>query len=274
MENWTGVLRLAVRHKEARTILAEVYQQGASKVTPPIYLDDPSQPCFYMMNLGGGYVGGDCYKAEIYVDERAQMLLTTQSSTKIFKTLTCPAIQETSIIMERDSYLEYMPDPIIAYQHAQYLQNTVIRMKRRAALIYGDIITPGWSPDGSLFRYNRLKLKTFVYYDGELAVLDHLQLRPEVHDVEGLGILEGHTHFGTMTVIGEKATSDFIEQMSDHLNACTGNFKIGLSALNLPGFSLRVLAISTQQIEAIFEVCRRYVREQWFGKKAISFRKY
>ncbi|WP_018759216.1 urease accessory protein UreD [Paenibacillus terrigena] len=274
MENWTGFLRLAVRHKEERTIPAEVYNRGAFKVTPPIYLDDPSQPCFYLMNPGGGYVGGDRYKAEIHVGERAQMLLTTQSSTKIFKTLTSPVTQDTSIVMEKDSYLEYMPDPIIAYQHAQYLQNTVIRMEQGASLIYGDIITPGWSPDGSLFRYNRLQLKTIVYYEGELVVLDHLQLRPEVHEVEGLGILEGHTHFGTMTVIGEKATSDFVEQMSDTLSACAGSCKIGLSALILPGFSLRVLASSTQKIEAIFEACQRCVREQWFGKKPISFRKY
>lgn len=274
MDNWTGFLWLAVRQKRERTIPAEVYNRGALKVTPPIYLDDPIQPCFYMMNPGGGYVDGDRYRVEIHVGEQAQMLLTTQSSTKIYKTMICPVIQETSIVLEKDSYLEYMPDPIIAYQHAQYQQHTVIRMKRGSSMLYGDIVTPGWALDGSLFRYNRLQLKTMVYLEGELVVLDHLQLRPDVHDVGGLGFLEGYTHFGSLIVIGEKATPDFVEKVSDVLGVCAGSCQIGVSRLILPGFSLRVLASSTQQIEALFETCQRFVREQWFGKKPISFRKY
>ncbi|RKP51523.1 urease accessory protein UreD [Cohnella endophytica] len=274
MDGWTGFLQLAVRQKLGRTVAAEVYNRGALKVSPPVYLGDPHQPCFYLMNPGGGYVSGDRYRIEIQVGEQAQMLLTTQSSTKIYKMVASPAFQETTIVLEKDSYLEYMPDPIIAYQNAQYRQHTLIRMKRGSALLYSDIVTPGWSIDGSLFRYNGLQLKTIVYFEEELVVLDHLQLRPDAHEVRGLGLLEGYTHFGSMLVVGEKATSDFIELVSDRLDTYSGCCRIGVSALVLPGFTVRVLASSTQQIEAVFETCQRFVREHWFGKNPISFRKY
>lgn len=274
MDNWTGVLRLAVQRKQERTIPAEVYNQGAYKITPPVYLDDSGQPCFYMMNLGGGYVDGDKYKAEIVLGEHAHMLLTTQSSTKIYKTLKVPVTQQTDIQMASGSYLEFVSDPIIAYRHARYLQETVVRMAQGSTLIYGEIITPGWSPDGQLFQYNRLQLKTIIYMEDELVVFDHLRLCPGERPIDGLGLLEGYTHLGSLLVVGELATPDIFEKLSAAFGSAVSPCRIGLSALAGSGFSLRVLAASTMQIETVFEQCRLMVREQLLGKKPISFRKY
>lgn len=274
MEPWTGFLRLAVQRKKETTIPSEVFHQGALKVTPAIYLDDPQQPCFYLMSFGGGYVGGDRYKLEIHLGEQAQMLLTTQSATKIYKTINRPAIQEMNIVLEKGSYLEYMPDPIIAYEHAQYIQNTIVRMDPGSAMIYGDIITPGWSPDGKWFRYHTLQIKTQVYLEDKLVVFDHLQLRPANEPMEGIGLLEGYTHLGSMIVIGERTDPELIERLSESLKSCTSSAHIGLSTLMVPGFSLRVLAYSTQEIEKIFRSVQQLIREQWFGKKVTSFRKY
>jgi len=274
MDNWTGFLRLGVQRKQEKTIPADVYNQGAYKISPPVYLDKSGLPCFYLMNPGGGYVDGDTYKAEIRLGEQAQMMLTTQSSTKIYKTIKQPVIQETEIAMEAGSYLEYIGDPIIAYRHARYVQKTVVRMKRCSSIIYGDIITPGWSPDGSLFRYDRLQLKTMVYLEDELVAYDHLQLSPNEKRIDGLGLLEGYTHMGSMLVIGEWATPDFVERISEALGAVKGPAQFALSALAISGFALRVRASSTQHIEAVFEDCRRFVRKHGIGKQTASLRKY
>ncbi|USG65033.1 urease accessory protein UreD [Brevibacillus ruminantium] len=274
MENLTGFLRLAVLHKQNRTIPYDSFYRGAFKITQPVYLDNSGQPCFYLMNPGGGYVDGDQYRAEICLDEDAHMLLTTQSSTKIYKTLKRPVVQETVITLKKGSFLEYIPDPIIAYQHARYRQQTVVKMERGASLVYAEIITPGWSPDGEWFRYDWLQLKTQVYLDEELVLFDHLKLCPGESAMKGLGMLEGYTHVGSMIVIGERATDSFFERLSDVLERSTFPVKIGLSMLTEPGFTLRVLSSSTQDIEKVFEACQQMIREQWFDRKPISLRKY
>ncbi|OAB47986.1 urease accessory protein UreD [Paenibacillus antarcticus] len=274
MDHWTGFLRLAVQRKKETTIASEVFHQGALKVTPAIYFDDPQQPCFYLMSLGGGYVDGDRYKLEIHLGEQAQMLLTTQSATKIFKTINHPAIQEMNIVLERGSYLEYMPDPVIAYEHAQYQQNTIVHMNPGSVMIYGDIITPGWSPDGNWFCYHTLQIKTQVYLEEQLVVFDHLQLRPANDPMAGIGLLEGYTHLGSMIVIGERTDPELMERLSESLKCCSSVAHIGLSTLMVPGFSLRVLAYSTQDIEKIFRSVQKLIREHWFGKQVTSFRKY
>ncbi|GAA0136255.1 urease accessory protein UreD [Paenibacillus sp. YSY-4.3] len=274
MEQWTGVLQLTVQRKQERTVLAEVYNQGASKVTPPIYLDDSGLPCFYMLNLGGGYVDGDRYKTDIHLCDDAHMLLTTQSSTKIYKTLKVPVLHEMDIRLEQGSYLEFISDPLIAYRHARYKQETVVRMARGATLVYGEIITPGWSPDGALFQYNRLQLRTVVYIEDELVVFDNLPLTPETRSMEGLGLLEGYTHLGSLLVIGDNVPRGMAETLGEELEAAGHLCRVGISALAVSGFSLRVLAMSTLQIENVFEQCRRVVRERFLGSKTVSFRKY
>lgn len=274
MDNWTGFLRLAVKRKQERTIPSEVYNRGAYKITPPVYLDNSGQPCFYLMNPGGGYLDGDRYKAEILLGEQSHMMLTTQSSTKIYKTPKCPVIQKTDICLESGSYLEFIPDPIIAYRDARYIQETIVRMARGSTLVYGEIITPGWSPDGRLFQYSRLQLKTIVYMENELIVFDHLQLCPDEHPMDELGLLEGYTHLGSLVVIGQRATPDMVEKLNQELGLGTSSCRIGISALAVSGFSLRVLSSSTSQIEFVFEQCRRLLREQWLGIQTLSFRKY
>ena len=80
--------------------------------------------------------------------------------------------------MKKNSVLEYIPDPLIGYQEASYKQKNVIRMERGSTLIYSDMLTPGWSPEGELFSYDRLQLINEIYLEDELVVFDHLKLEP------------------------------------------------------------------------------------------------
>ncbi|MDF2790268.1 MAG: urease accessory protein UreD, partial [Neobacillus sp.] len=157
MENWTGYLQLTGARKGKKTILRESYSEGAFKITKPVYLTTCGEACFYIMNPGGGYVDGDSYKIDICLEEEAMAIVTTQSSTKIYKTRDRPAIQEMSIDLKKGSVLEFMPDPIIAYQHACYKQRTVVQMENGSSLICSEILTPGWAPDGTLFQYGLLQ---------------------------------------------------------------------------------------------------------------------
>ena len=269
---WTGYLRLALANKHGRTIADDVYYQGAFKLSRPIRVDEAGQPGFYMMNPGGGYVDGDRYGIEVALGEQAAALLTTQSSTKIYRTVNRPVVQDTRIVLKRGSVLEYIPDPLIAYKHARYEQRTVVHMEQGAAFISAEIITPGWSPDGRPFRYDTLRLKTEVFQEGELIVYDHLKLEPDTR--HGTEYLEGHTHYGSMLVIGEAATPSFLDTLYTAIEADSFPGKVGLSMLAVPGFTVRVLAMSTQQIERLFEQCHRYIRHHWFGKGPLSLRKY
>ena len=179
MADWTGELRLDVENRKGKTVAKNVYFQGALKVMRPIYHDDSGQVCYYILNPGGGYLDGDRYQMKIALENKARLTLTTQSATKVYRTPHTPAYQETEIYLKKGSYLEYIPDPLIAYQHARYKQKNVIHMEKGATFLYSDIITPGWSPDGERFSYDQLQLINEIYMDHELVAYDHIKLSPE-----------------------------------------------------------------------------------------------
>ena len=131
MKDWTGVLRLGAEERNGKTVANNVYFQGAYKVMRPIYHDHSGQACYYLLNPGGGYLDGDRYQMKISLEKQAKLTLTTQSATKIYKTPRTHAYQEVEFNLKDGSYLEYIPDPLIGYQHARYKQKNVIHYGKR-----------------------------------------------------------------------------------------------------------------------------------------------
>ena len=272
MVNWTGYLRLTGSRKGKKTILKDSYSEGAFKITRPVYLTTSGEACFYIMNPGGGYVDGDSYKIDICLEEDAHAIITTQSSTKIYKTRIKPAIQEQTIYLKSGSILEYLPDPVIAYQYSCYKQRTVVRMESGSSLICSEIYTPGWAPDGTLFQYGLLQSKMEVYRDERLILFDHVKLQPD-GDIMGIGFMEGFTHFGTMIVIDDRVNQLFLEELHNYFESVS-EARIGLTMIAVPGFALRVLANTTQEIEKILSFCHECIRNKLMEKEAVFLRKY
>lgn len=274
MEDWTGILRLEAEERHGKTVAKNVYFQGAFKVMRPIYHDNSGQPCYYILNPGGGYLDGDRYQMKVSLMEQARMTLTTQSATKIYKTPNKPAYQETELILKKGSYLEYITDPLIGYQDAKYVQKTVVRMEKGSTFLYSDIITSGWSPDGAQFSYDLLQLMTEIYIDDELAVYDHIKLNPSSQNIASLGYMEGFTHLGSMMLIGEQADSELLDRLYQAIHEDTNEYNIGLSMLPVTGILIRILANSTQTIETIQTNCHRIISQELFNSSPSFLRKY
>lgn len=274
MTDWTGVLSLDLEERKGKTVAKNVYFQGALKVMRPIYHDNSGQVCYYLLNPGGGYLDGDRYKMEISANEGAMVTLTTQSATKVYKTPKSLAYQETTISLKKGSYLEYLPDPLIAYENARYKQKNVIHMENGATFLYTDILTPGWSPSGGKFSYDTIQLVTEIYLDGKLGMFDHIKLTPNNQNLSGLGFMEGNTHLGSMVAVSENTDNALLDELYETIQMEEADFKIGISRLAIPGLSIRILANSTQLIERIFNNCHKIISEKWTNHTPSSLRKY
>src|SRR5690625_6919 len=274
MSEWTGVLQLDMENRQGRTVAQNVYFQGAFKVMRPVYHQNNNFPCYYVLNPGGGYLDGDKYRMDITLEEKAQLTLTTQSATKIYKTPQQQAYQETTFHLKKDSYLEYLPDALIAYKDAKYFQKNIIHMEKGATLLYSDILTPGWSPEGDRFSYEMLRLKTEIYMEDELVAFDHIKLQPESQHMSGIGFMEGYTHLGSFIVVGEKTNDELLDRLYETIQQEAGSFAFGLSRLAVQGFTLRVMANQTQVIERIISACHGVVSDEWYQAKPSFLRKY
>lgn len=273
MRKWTGELELSANKRNGKTVTKHLFFQGALKIMRPIYMT-PEKPSYYILNPGGGYLDGDTYRMKFSLEENAKVTLTTQSATKIYKTPNKPAYQEMIIYLKSGSYLEYLPDVLIAYKNARYVQKNKIYMEQGATLLYWDILTPGWSPEGELFSYHSLQLLNEIYVDDELIAYDHIKLNPREKNIAKLGFMEGYTHLGSFIIIDDKVTDELLDKLYETINEQQDDFLAGLSLLEIQGCTIRVMAHSTQVIERIFSACHHIISEEWFQSTPSSLRKY
>ncbi|MDO4588834.1 MAG: urease accessory protein UreD [Fusobacterium sp.] len=273
--NLAGYTELILQKTPRRTSAKKSYTVGAAKVSPAIYLDDDSIPCYYLIQLGGGYIEGEYYENNIKLEEESQAILTTQASSKIYKSENgIPSKQYTNLQLEKNSKLEFINDSVILYKDAVYEQTTDIYLNEESSLIYSDGITAGWSPDGKLFQYTSARLKTNIYLDGELIYLDNLKITPKDYDVQSFGILEGYKNFGTMLVIDKRIDKELIKRLREETRKLDLDVKFGISLLEKNGFVVRVLGNLTQDIQKVINRVHTILRKEFYEFEELDLRKY
>ncbi|WP_241655865.1 urease accessory protein UreD [Halobacillus litoralis] len=207
------------------------------------------------------------------MEEGAELAVTSQASTKVYKSLSKPVEQRTTIHLGAGSVLEYCLDPLILYKGARFIQDTTIKMDRDSSFFYSDIITPGWSEDGSNFRYDWVRNKLKVYQNGKLVLFDHLLLEPD-EELEGVLQLEGHTHVGSFVIFHPKASREFAELLYENVNEVYPHVRFGISDMDDGGIVVRILNDRTQTIEKAISHIHTFARKELLGKGKISWRKY
>lgn len=296
-----GRLDLQIGLRAGRSVAVGQYHQGALRVIRPHYLDDSGQVYYTIVNPGGGYLGGDRYQIDVEVKDGSSLLLTSQSATKVYRTPGDQARQDTTIRLGCGAVLEYVPDQLIAYREASYRQETHVDMHPEATYVSAEVVTPGWAPDGSLFRYDEVRLRSEVRVGGELAVVDNLVVRPGKGptDVESLLFLEGRTHLGTLLAVDRRVDAALVDEVRGFLDgmkttaAGTGtaagagvtrapgvlrhdapSVLAGVTLVGGPGLAVRVLGSSTEEVTLMLHGVVNLLRARWTGQGALGLRKY
>ncbi|WP_442016269.1 urease accessory protein UreD [Paenarthrobacter sp. 2TAF44] len=279
-ERVRGRLELFVSVRGARSVASRQFHEGALRVLRPHYLDQSGQVCFVMVNPGGAYLGADLFLIDVEVQAGAELLLTTQSATKVYRTPGSFAEQRMRVRLGEGARLELLPDQLIAYREASYRQNSSISLHPTSSLVMAEVITPGWSPDGGVFRYEELRLRNEIQVEtgggSRLLVLDNLLIRPPLGDVTGMGFMEGFSHVGSLVVVDPRVNQELADELHhltrDH-DAYTG-VSLTNSVGGTTGLVLRSLSNSTDELNNLLGACTSVLRERWYGQGPVNLRKY
>ncbi|WP_226584331.1 urease accessory protein UreD [Halobacillus litoralis] len=267
----TGFLSLQATKRDSRTVVHGFYE-GAFKFTRPVKLEDDSVS-IYLIHVGGGYVEGDTYFTSIHLEEGAELSVTSQASTKVYKTLENPVEQKTTIRLAPSSILEYCLDPLIMYEGAKFLQETTVEMAGDSCFFYSDIVTPGWSEAGENFRYQWYRNKLKVIRDEKLVLFDHLLLEPD-EDLEGVLQLEGYTHVGSFVIFHPEASRTFGDRLYEEVASFDLSVRLGISNMESGGIVVRLLGNKTQTLESVMDRIHTFARKELLKKEKITWRKY
>jgi len=275
-----GELELRVAERKGQSFASHQFHEGALRVLRPHYLDGSGQVCYVVVNPGGAYLGADLFLVDVEVGDGADLLLTTQSATKIYRTPESFAEQRMDLRLGEGARLELMPDQLIAYREASYRQRTSVTVRPSSSLVMAEVVTPGWSPDGAGFRYQEIRLRNEIRVETDegphLLALDNLLIRPPAGDVTGLGFMEGYSHLGSLVVVDARVD----QALADELHALTaGHDALAGVSLTRPahgttGLVLRALSNSTGELNSLLADCTNLLRERWQGQGPLNLRKH
>lgn len=272
---WAGTLSLDIDRRNGRSIAVRQFHDGALRILRPHYLDESGQVCYVMINPGGAYLGGDKYLIEVSVAAGADLLLTTQSATKIYRTPNNRAEQHMRLSLGAGARLELLPDPLIAYRQASYGQVTTVNMDPTASLVMAEVVTPGWSPDGELFRYDEIRMRNEISIAGRLTVLDNLLIRPGTGSpVDSSCFMAEYTHLGSLLVMDARVDAALVDELHALLAPRNDGGPLGITLLDGPGLAVRALSHSTELLNELLAAAVDMLRERWYGQEPLNLRKY
>jgi urease accessory protein len=144
----------------------------------------------YAAALGGGLVGGDHLDLNVDVEPDARALLTTQASTKVYRSLR-GASQTVTANVDRRGLLVVLPDPIVCFSEADFTQTQRYVLSGEASLVVLDWMTSGRHEAGERWAFSRYQARLTILRDDREILRDAVVLERDPDPVaERMGRFE------------------------------------------------------------------------------------
>ena len=133
----------------------------------------------YTTTFGGGLVAGDTIDLDIEIADETSCLLTTQASTKVFKSPHGKlARQSTQATVGNEALLVIAPDPISCFADARYRQNQQLNVAAGGNLVLVDWLTSGRRARDECWAFSHYFSRIEISVDDRSVFLDSVRLDP------------------------------------------------------------------------------------------------
>ena len=175
----TAFLKFALGH-DSQTILERSFATSPLKV---FATKGGGIACWaYAATLGGGLVGGDAIRMNVEVGEGARALLTTQASTKVYRSRR-PSTQRVSATVGQGGFLAVVPDPIVCFAAADFAQTQHYELHADASMVLVDWITSGRHASGERWAFSRYHSRLTINRDGQPVLYDAVLLEDDLDSI-------------------------------------------------------------------------------------------
>lgn len=255
-----------------KSILRDLDRRAPLIVQQELYFDEemPEMPCVYILSSGGPNVDGDRYEQNITVREDAFSFVSTGAATKLASMNYNYSGLKQHFILEDNSYLEFLPEPIIPHRKTRFISETKLTVAETATVFYSEIFMSGRKHhnDGETFEFDVISVCT----NGERPNGDRLYrekfiIRPQNQNPRILGIMDQYDVFGNVIVMTPPEHAEKIyEQIQPYID---NDKKIAVGITHLPnnaGLLFKVLGMEPGPVKTIIREFCSTVRQVVKGK--------
>lgn len=250
--------------KDSKTVIKNLLVKPPLLIQKAMYLDQnyPDTAYIYIMSSACGILQDDKIKISIKASGNSKGCITTQSATKIYKTENKRPNQVINILVEKESFLEFLPKQIIPHKLAEFYQKVNIIIDQSSTLIYSENISSGRIAHGEEFDFTSLIFRTNVVNEkDEILFSDAINIEPSKRKNLFKNLFGKKKIFSTTYIISKVLDN---EKLDNEINLILQNDQIigGVSQLpNNSGLIIRILSNSIEEIESSILKITEYIKK-------------
>ncbi len=232
MQRARGTLRVAMRLRDGRTVLDDLYQEGCLKARMPRPVDWTE---IVLLNSSGGVAGGDRLDVTVSLAAGAQACVTAQAAERFYRALdgTAPSMVCNTLHIGPDARLEWLPQETILFDRSALTRSLDIDLAEGAGFLGVEMLVFGRQAMGESVRQLALSDTIRVRREGMLIWHDGLRFAGDPHTVLARRAIGGGTMaVASLLMVGDDATA-LLPVLRDTLSAFEDDaVESGVSALD------------------------------------------
>lgn len=180
----------------------------------PLKLLQPAAPghaCHVVLSsYGGGLVAGDVIRLRVSVQAGARLILSTQASTRVFRSIDgAVAGQHTTGELADDALAVVFPDPVVPQAESRYHQTQTWHLQPSSLLLLVDWLHSGRMDQGERFAFTSYQSELRVRVAGRLVVLDRFAFKPAENIATSPANFAGYQTFFSVFLVGSPDDARF-----------------------------------------------------------------
>ena len=212
--SWLGELDLGFDLRDDKTVMSRNRHEGPLVVQKALYPEGPQICQVLIIHPPGGIAGGDELRINCDVEKGACVQLINPGATKWYESFERPSKQLISLNLKADSICEWLPQENIIFNKCLVDIGTDINIEAGGIYVGWDFFSLGRHIDHAPFIEGRLKQKTRILIDGLPVFIERTLFSPD-QLLDGPGMLDGFSSFGTMFIVGLQQDESLIDDLRE-----------------------------------------------------------
>ena len=244
---------------------------------PPMALDDGRCAYTMLVNPSGGLVGGDRLSLMTSIGPGGQVLFSTPSATRVYRTTGPESVQDVVLRIGSNARVEWLPDVTIPFAGSRFRQSIDVSLGPGASLLLWDALACGRVASGERWAFVEYGNQIRIKMAGGGEVLERVALSPHT---TGVGLVEPWNYVAALFLVADGVASSVWDNLQSDLDAWIDQtspdvaWLAAVSELPVPGLVVRILAQTAPSLHGAYERAWSLIRKGLWGSDCPALRRY
>lgn len=272
-----GVLAYEFERSGSRTVLTHSSCTSPWHHFPPSYLDDSGCAYTWLVNPSGGLVAGDHVSVDVQLHAGTHVLMTSPSATRVYRSLSEPALQEVYLSVGPNARLEWLPEVTIPFAGSRFRQSIHVDLAPGATVVLWDAMASGRVAMQERWAFSSIENEICITTSLGESLVERYRVVPD-RLPESVSLVGSWDYVASLFVIGDAVDVDVWNRLdivlATILEQRPGLVLGAVSASAAPGLAVKMVARSAPDLSVTMEAIWAAVRKELWDLQAPHLRRY